>query len=118
MALERTFSILKPDVVRRNLIGQVLAKFEAAGLRPVALKKIHPHLASQDELVQAFRAEAEQSERLVGTAMYLLQEVGRCGASDLVSVQFHVGGRVGEPSGSESPGSAPVERARPRREST
>ena len=41
MALERTFSILKPDVVRRNLIGQVLAKFEAAGLRPVALKKIH-----------------------------------------------------------------------------
>jgi nucleoside-diphosphate kinase len=41
MALERTFSILKPDVVRRNLIGQVLAKFEAAGLRPIALKKIH-----------------------------------------------------------------------------
>ena len=41
MALERTFSILKPDVVRRNLIGKVLAKFEEAGLRPVALKKIH-----------------------------------------------------------------------------
>ena len=41
MALERTFSIIKPDAVRRNLIGQVLAKFEAAGLRPIALKKIH-----------------------------------------------------------------------------
>ncbi|HTN61640.1 MAG TPA: nucleoside-diphosphate kinase, partial [Devosia sp.] len=41
MALERTFSIIKPDAVRRNLIGQILAKFEAAGLRPVALKKIH-----------------------------------------------------------------------------
>lgn len=41
MALERTFSIIKPDAVRRNLIGQILAKFEAAGLRPIALKKIH-----------------------------------------------------------------------------
>ena len=41
MALERTFSIIKPDAVRRNLIGQILAKFEEAGLRPIALKKIH-----------------------------------------------------------------------------
>jgi nucleoside-diphosphate kinase len=41
MAIERTFSIIKPDAVRRNLIGNILAKFEEAGLRPVALKKIH-----------------------------------------------------------------------------
>jgi nucleoside-diphosphate kinase len=40
MAIERTFSIIKPDAVRRNLIGKVLAVFEEAGLRPVALKKI------------------------------------------------------------------------------
>ena len=41
MAIERTFSIIKPDAVRRNLIGKIIAKFEEAGLRPIALKKIH-----------------------------------------------------------------------------
>jgi nucleoside-diphosphate kinase len=40
MAIERTFSIIKPDAVRRNLIGKILAVFEENGLRPVALKKI------------------------------------------------------------------------------
>ncbi|CAN7519115.1 phosphodiesterase [Devosia sp. Root413D1] len=40
MAIERTFSIIKPDAVRRNLIGNILAVFEKSGLRPVALKKI------------------------------------------------------------------------------
>lgn len=40
MAIERTFSIIKPDAVRRNLIGKILTKFEEKGLRPVALKKI------------------------------------------------------------------------------
>ena len=36
MALERTFSIIKPDAVAKNAIGQILARFEAAGLRVVA----------------------------------------------------------------------------------
>ncbi len=40
MALERTFSIIKPDAVRRNLIGKILTVFEENGLRPVALKRI------------------------------------------------------------------------------
>lgn len=40
MALERTFSILKPDVTRRNLTGAVNAKIEAAGLRIVAQKRV------------------------------------------------------------------------------
>ena len=40
MAIERTFSIIKPDAVRRNLIGKILTKFEEKGLKPVALKKI------------------------------------------------------------------------------
>jgi nucleoside-diphosphate kinase len=39
MALERTFSILKPDVTRRNLTGAVNARIEAAGLRIVAQKR-------------------------------------------------------------------------------
>ena len=40
MALERTFSIIKPDATRRNLTGRIIAKFEAAGLRVVASKRI------------------------------------------------------------------------------
>ena len=39
MALERTFSIIKPDATRRNLTGQINARFEAAGLRIVAQKR-------------------------------------------------------------------------------
>ena len=41
MAHQRTFSILKPDVTRRNLTGAVNAKIEAAGLRIVAQKRLH-----------------------------------------------------------------------------
>ena len=41
MALERTFSIIKPDATRRNLTGKINAKFEDAGLRVVAQKRIH-----------------------------------------------------------------------------
>jgi nucleoside-diphosphate kinase len=48
MALERTFSIVKPDGVARNLIGEVYRRFEKAGLAVVAAK-----------LVQLSKAEAE-----------------------------------------------------------
>lgn len=48
MAIERTLSIIKPDGVERNLIGQILAKFEAAGLKIAAGK-----------LIQLSRADAE-----------------------------------------------------------
>ena len=41
MALERTFSIIKPDATRRNLTGKIIAKFEDGGLRIVASKRIH-----------------------------------------------------------------------------
>ena len=41
MAIEQTFSILKPDVTRRNLTGAVNAKIEQSGLRIVAQKRIH-----------------------------------------------------------------------------
>ena len=41
MATERTFSIIKPDATARNLTGQIIARFEKAGLRIVASKRIH-----------------------------------------------------------------------------
>lgn len=48
MAVERTLSIIKPDAVAKNLIGQIYARFEAAGLKIVAAK-----------MTQLTRAEAE-----------------------------------------------------------
>ncbi|MEM7439169.1 MAG: nucleoside-diphosphate kinase [Pseudomonadota bacterium] len=41
MALERTFSIVKPDATKRNLTGAIVAMLEAGGLRVVAQKRIH-----------------------------------------------------------------------------
>ncbi|MBE0532697.1 MAG: nucleoside-diphosphate kinase [Rhodospirillales bacterium] len=41
MAVERTLSIIKPDATRRNITGQIVARFEEAGLRIVAQKRIH-----------------------------------------------------------------------------
>jgi len=40
MAIERTFSIIKPDATKRNLTGKIIAKFEEAGLRIVAQRRI------------------------------------------------------------------------------
>lgn len=39
MAIERTFSIIKPDAVERNLVGKIIAVFEEGGLRPVAIRR-------------------------------------------------------------------------------
>ncbi|HEV2431291.1 MAG TPA: nucleoside-diphosphate kinase [Burkholderiales bacterium] len=41
MAVEQTLSIIKPDAVKKNVIGQILARFEAAGFRIVAARMMH-----------------------------------------------------------------------------
>jgi nucleoside-diphosphate kinase len=41
MATELTLSIIKPDAVKKNVAGQIMARFEKAGLRVVAMKKVH-----------------------------------------------------------------------------
>ena len=41
MATERTFSIIKPDAVAKNLIGEIYRRFEKAGLQIVAAKMLH-----------------------------------------------------------------------------
>ena len=48
MAAERTLSIIKPDAVKKNVIGQICGRFEAAGLKIVAAR-----------MMQLSRAEAE-----------------------------------------------------------
>jgi nucleoside-diphosphate kinase len=55
--MERTLSIIKPDAVAKNVVGQILSRFENAGLRIAATKKIH--LSKPD--AKAFYA--EHSER-------------------------------------------------------
>ncbi|MDM0013623.1 nucleoside-diphosphate kinase [Variovorax sp. J22P168] len=41
MAIERTLSIIKPDAVAKNVIGKIVSRFEAAGLKVVAAKLVH-----------------------------------------------------------------------------
>ena len=41
MALERTFSIIKPDAVAKNVIGEIYTRFEKAGLRVIAARMVH-----------------------------------------------------------------------------
>ena len=41
MAVERTFSIVKPDAVAKNAIGEIYSRFEKAGLKIVASKMLH-----------------------------------------------------------------------------
>jgi len=41
MAIQRTLSIIKPDATRRNLTGQINARFEEKGLRIIAQKRLH-----------------------------------------------------------------------------
>lgn len=49
MAIQRTFSIIKPDATKRNLTGKIVAKFEDAGLRIVASKRIQLTLAQAQQ---------------------------------------------------------------------
>ena len=49
MALEQTFSIIKPDGVRRNLVGKILSRFEEKELSIVATKMIHMSKSEAEE---------------------------------------------------------------------
>ena len=53
MATERTLSIIKPDAVGKNVVGQIESRFESAGLKIVAMKMIQLN----DELAGGFYAE-------------------------------------------------------------
>jgi len=58
MALERTLSIIKPDATRRNLTGAIVARFEEAGLRVVAQRRMRltPEMAQQFYAIHKERA--------------------------------------------------------------
>jgi nucleoside-diphosphate kinase len=57
MATERTLSIIKPDATKRNLTGKINQKFEEAGLRIVAQKRI---LMTREQAQEFYRVHAER----------------------------------------------------------
>jgi nucleoside-diphosphate kinase len=56
MAVERTFSIIKPDATRRNLTGKINARFEEKGLRIVAQKRIWMTRAQAEQFYGVHKA--------------------------------------------------------------
>ena len=67
MSVETTLSIIKPDAVERGLIGEVLKRFESAGLRIVAAKLVHLTL----ERAQAFYAVHKQRPFFASLCAYM-----------------------------------------------
>jgi nucleoside-diphosphate kinase len=56
MAIERTFSIVKPDAVAKNVIGKIYSRFEEAGLKIIASKMLH----LSQEKAEGFYAEHKE----------------------------------------------------------
>jgi nucleoside-diphosphate kinase len=56
MAVERTLSIIKPDAVAKNVIGQIYTRFEAAGLKIIAARMMHLSRAEAEGFYAVHRA--------------------------------------------------------------
>ena len=56
MPVERTLSIIKPDAVAKNVIGEIYARFERAGLRVVAAQMMHLYRAQAEGFYAVHRA--------------------------------------------------------------
>ncbi|HEY1234125.1 MAG TPA: nucleoside-diphosphate kinase [Candidatus Binatia bacterium] len=67
MSVERTLSIIKPDAVSRNLIGEILRRFEAAGLRIAAAKLVR----LTPERAEAFYAVHKQRPFFASLCAYM-----------------------------------------------
>ncbi len=113
--MERTLSIIKPDGVRKNIIGEVIKRFESAGLRIAAMKKIHMNRTEAegfyavhrgkffyDELTEFMSSgpvvvmvlEGENAiainRKLMGATNFKEAEAGTIRADFAASIQFNV----------------------------
>ena len=68
MAIERTLSIIKPDAVAKNVIGQIYARFEGAGLKVVAAKMIHLSRGEADRKSTRLNSSHIQKSRMPSSA--------------------------------------------------
>ncbi len=57
MTVERTLSIIKPDAVAKNVIGEIYSRFEKAGLKVIAAKMIH---LSKEQAASFYQVHAER----------------------------------------------------------
>ncbi len=55
--MERTLSIIKPDAVAKNVVGEILARFEKSGLKIVAMKRVLLSEADAGEFYAVHRGE-------------------------------------------------------------
>jgi nucleoside-diphosphate kinase len=63
MTIERTLSIIKPDAVAKNVIGQIYARFEAAGLKIVAAKMVRLSRGEAEAFYSAHKERHDSSPR-------------------------------------------------------
>ena len=56
MAIERTLSIIKPDAVAKNVIGQIYSRFESNGLKIIAARMVHLSQADAEQFYAVHRA--------------------------------------------------------------
>src|ERR1700675_1622628 len=56
MAIERTLSIIKPDAVAKNVIGQIYSRFEQAGLKIIAARMVHLSRADAEKFYAVHNA--------------------------------------------------------------
>ena len=73
MAIERTFSIIKPNAVAKNVIGSIFARFESAGFKIVGTKMLHTVMAYTkqngfEKLTLAVNEANERNMHLYGKA--------------------------------------------------
>src|SRR5690606_40663704 len=73
MAIERTFSIIKPNAVAKNVIGSIFARFESAGFKIVGTKMLHLTV----EQARGFYAEHEGRPFFDGLVEFMTSEIGR-----------------------------------------
>ena len=62
MAIERTLSIIKPDAVAKNVIGQIVSRFEGAGLKVAAAKLVHLLAAARQGQISGVGLKDEHDE--------------------------------------------------------
>ena len=55
MAIERTFSIIKPDAVEKNVIGSIYSRFESNGLKIIAARMVHLSRADAEQFYAVHR---------------------------------------------------------------
>ena len=115
MATERTLSIIKPDGVEKNLIGEIYKRFEGAGLRIIAARMIHlsqeqaqgfyavhserpffndlvAYMTSGPVMVQALEGEnaIEQNRKLMGATNPAEADAGTIRADFAASIEENV----------------------------